>query len=565
MGVLNPQARSMTYTQTLRDASGLAGNIGLISQSGSICGTMLADLRRFGFSIVVSCGNEAVVNTAAYIDYLVEAPGTKVIATFTETIREPERYVAALDRAADAGKPVIVLKVGRSERTRSAITSHTGGLAGESRVFSQMLAAHRAIEVDDLDGLTEVLAACQGSRWPAGTNINVLTTSGGQAELILDVATASGIGLAPLPNHLKQRVEREVGHITGDGNPLDAWGNGDARANMPPALAALDAHEGADCIVFCSSDSTDDQALGRVGRELDYARILAEAAQASAKPHYLMTMRPGVVHRGQIELLAEVGVPVVCGARQGLCAIERLAAWTSWAPALRDVPVGVRADFAPNRPTINEFDSKRLLAAAGIPVTRETLVQALEDAKLAAEAIGYPVVLKVVSDALPHKSEHGLVAVGLATEADIARTWSAMAATLARLGTNIQGWLVQEMIGDGVEVFAGISRDPQFGLSVAFGMGGVAIEALGDFALRMLPLRSGDAEAMIAEIRGAALLGPLRGKAPADVAALARCLYTLADFAVANSDRLVEIDLNPIKVRPQGHGCVVVDALIVTR
>ena len=565
MGVLNPRARSTTFKQTLRDATGLAGNIGLVSQSGSICGTMLADLRRFGFSLVVSCGNEAVVNTAAYIDYLVDDPATKVIATFSEAIREPEKYIAALDRAAAAGKPVVVLKVGRSARTRSAITSHTGGLAGESRVFSQVLAAHRAIEVADLDEFTEVLAACQGTRWPRGGNINVLTTSGGQAELILDVATASGIVLAPLPDAVKDRVEREVGHVTGDGNPLDAWGTGDARANMPPALAALDAYAGADLIVFCSSDSTDDQALGRAGREVDYARILAEASQASVKPHYLMTMRPGVLHKGQVELLQKVGVPVVSGARQGLQAIERLAGWMAGSPAPRDVSAAPPTVFAADRVTINEFDSKRMLAAAEIPVSRESLVRTLDEAKAAAAAVAYPVVLKVVADALPHKSEHGLVAVGLGNEAEIESAWKTMVATIDRLDKPIQGWLVQEMIADGVEVFAGISRDPQFGLTLAFGMGGIAIEALGDFALRTLPLRVGDAEAMIGEIRGVALLGPIRGKPAADIAALARCLYALADFALANADRLAEIDLNPIKVRPAGRGCIVVDALIVTR
>jgi acyl-CoA synthetase (NDP forming) len=171
MGVLNPPARATTFKQDVRDPLRLAGNVALISQSGSIAATMLADLRRFGFSLVVSAGNEAVVSTAQYIEFAADDPSTKVIATFTETVREPDRYVAALDRAAANGKPVIVLKVGRSERTRSAITSHTGGLAGESRVFSELLKAHRAIEVDDVDELTELLAVCQGKRWPRGRGL----------------------------------------------------------------------------------------------------------------------------------------------------------------------------------------------------------------------------------------------------------------------------------------------------------------------------------------------------------------------------------------------------------
>ena len=198
MGILNPTARVTTYKQTVMKTEGLAGNVGLISQSGSVCIAMLSDLRRFGFSLSVSAGNEAVTRTVDYLDYLIDDPATKVIATFTETVREPERYVAALDRAAAAGKPVVVLKVGRTERTQRAITSHTGGLAGESRVFSELLRAHRAIEVNDLDEMTEVLAVCQGKRWPRGRGISVITGSGGLAEMILDNATAVGLHLPPL-------------------------------------------------------------------------------------------------------------------------------------------------------------------------------------------------------------------------------------------------------------------------------------------------------------------------------------------------------------------------------
>ena len=162
MGILNPQARVTTYKQNVRDPAAIVGNVGIVSQSGSVCIALLSDLRRFGVSLSVSAGNEAVTRTVDYLDYLIDDPNTKVIATFTETVREPERYVAALDRAADAGKPVVVIKVGRTERTQRAITSHTGGLAGSSRVFSELLRAHRAIEVNDLDEMTEVLGGVPG-------------------------------------------------------------------------------------------------------------------------------------------------------------------------------------------------------------------------------------------------------------------------------------------------------------------------------------------------------------------------------------------------------------------
>ena len=565
MGVLNPQARSGAFKQTVRSLSGLAGSVGLISQSGSICGSLLADLRRFGFSLVVSSGNEALVSTADYIEYMIDDPHTRAIATFTETVREPERYVAALDRAAAAGKPVIVLKVGRSERTRRAITSHTGGLAGESRVFSEVLKAHRAIEVVDLDELTEILAACQGAKWPKGPAINVLTTSGGQAELILDIATASGIDLAPLPHSIRAQVERDVGPVTGDGNPLDAWGNGDAQRNMPPALRTLDRIPDSDAIVFCSSDSTDDQALGRIGRELDYAEMLGEAAAASAKPHYLLTMRPGVLHRGQVAYLEKRGVAVVSGARQGLQAIARLADWAK-PPRVRRDPRVKNGSFLPHgRRVINEFDAKALLAKAGLPAARERLAQTPEAAAKAARQIGYPIALKLVSDEIPHKSDHGLVALHLNSEEEIQAQIVRMARVAETLGIKVQGWLIQEMIRDGLEVFAGVSHDADFGLCLAFGLGGVAIEALRDFTIRMLPLNDGDAEDMIKEIRGAPLLGSIRGGPASDIKALAQCLYALADFAIENEARLLEIDLNSIKVFSEGHGCVVIDALIVAK
>ena len=184
-----------------------------------------------------------------------------------------------------------------------------------------------------------------------------------------------------------------------------------------------------------------------------------------------------------------------------------------------------------------------------------------------AEELGYPVVLKVVSDDVPHKSEHGLVAVGLADETALARAWDVLEARIEHIGrpVRVAGFLVQEMVADGVEVFAGIARDPDFGLSIAFGMGGVAIEILRDFAMRTLPLREGDAARMIAETRGAALLGAVRGKPASDVESLTACIEALADFAYVNRDHIAEIDLNPIKVRPTGQGCVILDALIVTR
>ncbi len=570
MGVISPHVPSLVYIQALHDPSRLAGNVGLISQSGSICIGLLTDCRRFGWSQVISSGNEAVVAAVDFLEYLVDDPATRVIAMFLETVREPERFVAALDRATDRGKPVVVLKVGRSDRTRRAISSHTGGLAGEARVFSAILRAHRAIEVADMDELTEVIAACQAERWPRGRRLAVMTASGGQAELILDLAGTANLQLPPLAPASRAEVERVVGRITGDGNPLDAWGNGDFATNFPHGLRVLGSDPGYDAIAFCT-DGFDDQPMGSPARALDYGKTLVEGARQSAKPFYLMTMRSGVFRRDVVAFLREHGIAVIGGTRAGLGAVDRLARWSEpLAPpgpsrggggAIQAMQIGR------TRPTIHEYDAKRLLAAVGVPVVREQVVLSLDDARDAAKTIGYPVALKVVSDAIPHRSDVGLVAVGLRDESGLGAAWDRLSRRVEDLGrrNDVAGLLIQEMARGILEAFAGVSRDPDFGLVLAFGAGGVLIEALDDVALRPLPLRAGDAEGMIAETRVATLLGCFRGRPPGDVGALARALEAIGDLAWAERESLGELDVNPIVVRETGAGCVVVDALIVPR
>jgi len=570
MGILNPPARVTTYKQSIMEPAAITGNVGIVSQSGSVCIALLSDLRRFGVSLSVSAGNEAVTRTVDYLDYLIDDPNTKVIATFTETVREPERYVAALDRAADAGKPVVVIKVGRTERTQHAITSHTGGLAGSSRVFSELLRAHRAIEVSDLDEMTEVLAVCQGKRWPQGRGISVITGSGGLAELILDNATGLGLDLPPLTPAERGEAECVLGRITGDGNPFDAWGNGNYAVNLPHAMSVVDKSDRIDAICYCA-DTSNDPIIGQPSRILENVAMLTTAARDSTKPYYLLSSRSGVMNRRQIDGMRQEGLVVIGGTRQGLGALDRIGRWSQGLPAVRAAGAGAPATpqlaerIDARRRTINEHDAKRLLAECGIPITREQRVADLAAAKAAARTLGYPVVLKALSDVIAHKTELGVVAVNLKNDDELSRAHAQLSERLDKLDPRPAdlGFLVQEFVAGGIEVFAGVSRDPDFGLSLAFGMGGVAIEVMRDFALRMLPLRQGDAEAMIAETRAAALLGAVRGSEAADVEKLAACLYALGDFAWQNAERIAEIDLNPIKVMARGKGCTVVDALIV--
>ena len=267
------------------------------------------------------------------------------------------------------------------------------------------------------------------------------------------------------------------------------------------------------------------------------------------------------------------GVPTIGGTRQGLGAVDRLARWSmpGFDPLPEPPPTARIAAYLRNgkrrRAAINEVDAKKLLGEAGLPVVPERVVASREDALAAARDLGYPVVLKVASDDVPHKSDLGLVAAGLTDETVLAAAFDEMGIRLEQGSPPPADavFVVQTMVRDAVELFMGVSRDPDFGLVLAYGLGGVLAEILDDVALRPLPLHDGDVNEMIGETRGRRLLGAVRGRPARDVQALRLCLTGLAEFAWAERDSVAEIDLNPVMALPRGQGCVVVDALIIPR
>ncbi|MGE3150312.1 MAG: acetate--CoA ligase family protein, partial [Pseudorhodoplanes sp.] len=261
------------------------------------------------------------------------------------------------------------------------------------------------------------------------------------------------------------------------------------------------------------------------------------------------------------------GAGVLSGAQTGLVAIHKAALSQRAAPARpqrQNIRRSAVLEAAGGRSTIHEADSKSILSEQGITITKEVVVDDLEAAAKAAATVGYPVVLKIVSDHVPHKTERGLVILNIQNRDELESAWQTLSERLAQAGDVGQArFLVQEMVRGGVEVFAGILVDPTFGPFVLFGLGGIAIEAMGEYALRALPLREGDAEAMIAETRAATMLRGIRGAPAADQEALADCIYKLADFAWSHRDHIGGIDINPIKVLPHGSGYRIVDALII--
>jgi acyl-CoA synthetase (NDP forming) len=571
MGVLSPVNKTSMYLGTVLDSRGLAGNVALITQSGSVAIGMLGDTRRFGFSHVVSSGEEVATTVADYIGYLIDDRETAVIAAFVETVRDVAGFTAALDRASERNKPVVILKIGRNPLARRAVLGHTGGIAGDGAVFSALLQRHRAIEVTSLDELTEVLACLQNPRRPAGPRIGVVTASGGQVEMILDEAQGEAAGddfvLPPLDEAIAAAAAEVIGPISGTGNPLDAWGDGNYARNMSHGMACM-AHAPNIDVVVLVSDTNEGQAMAPTR----YTDFFLAASEATARPFYFMNTRSGLLRAENIEKFAGSGVGMLTGLRPGLAAIGRVGRWQSRAAVAaiveQDVAAGVvaaREALGRRRRTIHEADSKILLRMLGLQTVEERLAWELDTALAAATELGYPVVLKAVSDEIPHRSEHRLVVVGIEDESALRTAWVALDGRIEAIGhaPSQVARLVQRMVPGGVEVIIGTGTDPEIGAFIAFGAGGVLVELIGGRAVRPLPLRAGDAAAMIEGSRIGKILGGYRGTPACDRVALVEVIERLAAFAYVMRDEIAEIDLNPVFVRADGMGCIVADALIV--
>ncbi len=399
----------------------------------------------------------------------------------------------------------------------------------------------------------------------------MVTASGGQAELILDVSSELSLDIPALSEASRRRAGEVLGPISGDGNPLDAWGDGKFQVNLPHALSVLSEEPGLDSVVMYS-DTNDGQPMAPT----NYFSFLTDAAKAGDKSFYYMTTRHGLFRADLVESLRDGKVTILTGIRPGMLAIDRVGRWNGAAGAARAAPPSPAGEYPSELDetrssglSINEFDAKRILGAFGLPVVAEAESVSETTAELAARAraIGYPVVLKAVSDDIPHKTELDLVELAIKDDDALEQAASRLGARLGALPSPPADLrlVVQKMVTGGIEVFAGVSRDPDFGPMIAFGLGGTMIEVLDEFALRPLPLGRGDAEAMISETRAGRILAGVRGRPASDVAALAALLHRLSDFAWTAREAVEEIDLNPIMVLPAGRGCAIVDALIVRR
>jgi acetate---CoA ligase (ADP-forming) len=562
LGVFNPQIGFFgTFTQSLDREMPKPGSLGIVSQSGAY-GSHIAYLARkrgMGINYWITTGNESDVDVSECLEWMAGQDDIKVIMAYVEGVRDGERFRRALDLARRNRKPIIMMKVGRSEVGARAASSHTASLAGADAIYDGLFrqyGVHRAATTEEQ---IDVAYACTRGIYPAGNKLGVVTLSGGAGVLISDAAERYGLDVAPMPAGAQATLQALLPFATVT-NPVDTT----AQALNDMTLLARNIQVmldqgGYDALIGFFSTVPNTRTL---------SGPLRKAIQdgCAAFPDKLIALEM-VADPEVVADYERAGFLVFEDADRAVAALAALCRlWRAFDRAPDDT-VALPGETPIPAGALSEAAAKRLLGAAGVPFLAEVVATDAAAAADAADAMGYPVVLKIVSPQIEHKTEIGGVLVGVADRAGVVAGFATLMARAAthRPDATIEGVLVAPMARKGVEVIVGVSRDPVFGPAVMFGLGGVHVEVLRDVTFRLAPFGLSQARAMIDEIRGRALLSGVRGAEPSDVEAVARLLVDVSRFAAAHRDDVDTIDLNPVVVLPAGQGVVALDALVVTQ
>jgi acyl-CoA synthetase (NDP forming) len=538
------------------------GHITLISHSGSVWESLVQNSRGIGFNYAISAGNEMVTTLADYMHFALDDPTTKVIALFMETARDPDGFRRALQRAAVQDVPIVALKVGRSQRGARLAQAHSGALAGADAVYEALFAHYGVCRVRSLDEMMDTLELFAAGYRPPTNAISAMHDSGGERALLVDLAEAEGVHFAEWGDETRTAVA----HILEPGltieNPLDAWGTGNDTTTIYQSCAlALDA-DPATGLTLISVDLMRGSTLPPT-----YPDMFLPIRQQFTKPLAFLANVTAAAGEDQLAQLRGAGIPVLLGTETGLRAVGHLLGYAEGRRSREAEEQGgggagegaFAIDHLPFTVdhSLDEHGSKQLLASYGIPVTAEAIAETVEEAWLAAERLGYPVVLKTAVPHIHHKTEVNGIHLNLANGEQVTAAYTDLA---SRLGPRV---LVQEMVRGGAELILGVANDAQFGPLLVVGMGGIWVELLDDKKLLLLPTTATAVRQALLSLRGAALLQGGRNQPPVDLTAVVDVALKLAQFTADYAHLIQEIDINPLVVRPDG--VVAVDALIVLR
>lgn len=586
MGVVDLTTNSSVY---IGDVSPYLprGGIAGIAQSGSVTDAFIHSGSRVGFSRIVSCGSEVALDVCDYLAWCLDDPETRGVILFLEGLKRPERFLALADRALELGKPVMAVKVGRSEQAQAASMAHSGSLAGEARVTEAALDAVGVIRCADLDELLEAAELVEGCR-RTGRGVGrgrtaVVTVSTGEASLIADLVPRTGVDLPALPPDAKAAILAALPTMTHVDNPMDPWGADDPATAYGAVFEALAASDAYDVLVLVHdfpyrSLPSEVQTAEEVTRPL----LAATRNRPAILPVYV-SLTSGEPPPETKELLDTIGggAPILRGAVEAFGAIAALARWerrrvrrlvagprrASWPGLAADrtswvfqPPPSTPQSNGPASRLLPEAESLELLARWGLPATAFARAADPSAAAKAAARLGFPVAVKLDAEGLAHKTEVGGVRLGLGDERAVMDAARDLLATSLPPPAVLRGLLVQPMAPPGVELIVGLRRDAQFGPAVLVGFGGVLAEALDDVAVRLAPLSLAEATEMLDELRGARLLDGYRGRPGVDVAAVVELVVAVGELGVGDP-AIAEIDLNPVVAG--AASVTVVDALVL--
>jgi acyl-CoA synthetase (NDP forming) len=548
-----------TFSPVANTGIASLGSVGLVSQSGAFGGFAysLARERGVGLSHWITTGNECDVELADCLDWLVDDADTKVILAYMEGCRDGARLIAALKKARAAKKPIVIVKVGRTELGAAAAASHTAALAGADAIYDAIFRQFGVYRAGTIEEAFDVAYAVSVAGLPRGNSIGMLTVSGGAGVLMADAAAGSGLDARPLPEEAQKQILSRISFASAR-NPVDVTGQVSNVPEMQPLAYELMLRDGDyDSLVSFQAAAGLSPANGPT--------LVQLACDMRAKyPDRVIA----VTSLFTPELHKKLDAGHVLAFADPSRAVRAVAALASFV-------VNKGGDEAPAKGAavtlpagaLSEVAAMAILSAAGLPMVPHKLAKTAEEAAAAADSLGYPVVAKVVSPDILHKTEIEGVALNLRDAAAVTDAFAKLKAkaAAAKPKAKLDGVMIAPMISGGVECILGVQRDPVFGPVVMFGLGGILVEALRDVSFRLAPFGLIEARRMIDEIKARVVLDGWRGRPAADIDALAMALVALSQFAAAAGDKLDSIDLNPFVVRPAGKGAVALDAVLTTK
>lgn len=538
------------------------GKVGFVSQSGQLC-LSLMDSPNMRFSYSISAGNCAVTEMEDYISFLVDDDDTKVVAIYMEGVNNPKKLADAFRRAALKRKPIVILKAGRSEKGEKIAASHTGSLSGADKIFDALVKKFGVIRVNDLE---ELLYTAQMfsilPKLPRKATYASMNLSGGETGICADVGELFDINYPDFEDATIKKLKELLPDYASPANPLDMTASLSYDEELyAEALRTVMGDPNIEMVIvgYTLLQEIADPAIKYMA-----AAMKTVSQEPGAKP---IAMLPFVGNTRNLEyssMLEDTGIALLPPPCYGFRVLKNLSDFISYDPAKKDLSLAI-----PDRKksgeqyVLNEFEGKKMIAKYGVPTPKEAIAKTKQEAGVLAEEIGYPIVMKIDSKDILHKSDSGCVKLNIINAEQVEQTFDLIMknAKSAHPEAEIGGILVQKMAKAGTEIIIGVSSDPAFGPAVLVGLGGVFVEIFQDTALSLAPVSREEAKEMIESLKGGKMLKGYRGSAPCDMEALIDVIMAVSKMAQEKKNSLLELDINPIFVYEKG--VCAVDAVVI--